>query len=169
LTDARYLVDRVGADQQLLTGEIEKLSLFDPHVSRRTIDSLTEPAPQSTIFQLLEAAFAGRSKQALALYGEQRALKVEPPQIVAMLSWMLHVLAIIKTAGSRTPDQIAKEAKISPFVVRKSQAIARQLTLAELKRLIADLSAIDIKTKRTSIDADEALQHYLLKLSPVAA
>lgn len=163
--DARYLVERVGANQQLLANELEKLLLYDPDISRQTIDVLTDETPQSTIFQLLEAAFAGNRRQAMKLYSEQRALKVEPPQIVAMLAWQLHVLAIIKTAGGRSADQIAQEAKINPFVIRKSQGITRNLSLAELKTLISDLLAIDVATKRSSIDPDEALQHYLLTLA----
>jgi DNA polymerase III subunit delta len=163
--DARYLVERVGASQQLLSNELEKLLLNNPKISRQTIDLLTEPAPQSSIFQLLEAAFAGNQKRALQLYEEQRAQKVEPIQIIAMLAWQLHVLAIIKTAGERNADDIAKEAKLNPFVVRKSQAIARKLSLSELKSLVSDLLDIDTASKRTSIDTDEALQHYLLKLA----
>lgn len=164
-TDARYLVERVGAKQQLLANELEKLLLYDPHVTRHTIDVLTEPTPQSTIFQLLEAAFAGRRRQALQLYAQQRALKVEPQQIVAMLTWQLRILALLKTAGDRPIDQIAREAKLNPYVLGKSAAIARGLTLGELKRLISDLTTIDRQTKRTAIDPDEALQHYLLTLS----
>jgi DNA polymerase III subunit delta len=99
--DARYLVERAGANQQLLSNELEKLLLYDPNISRQTIDLLTDETPQSTIFQLLEAAFAGHRRQAMKLYSEQRALKVEPPQIIAMLAWQLHVLAVIKTAGDR--------------------------------------------------------------------
>ncbi len=162
--DARYLVDRVGSDQQLLSNELEKLLLYSSDVTRRTIDLLTDQTPQSTVFELLEAAFAGNSKKTLHLYEEQRALKVEPAQIVAMLTWQLHTLAVIKAAGDRTADQIAKEAKINPFVVRKSQGIARKLTLAELKKLIHDLLQIDVAMKTISIDADEALQHFLLQL-----
>jgi DNA polymerase III delta subunit len=82
-----------------------------------------------------------------------------------MLAWQLHILAIIKTAGTRSPDQIAREARLSPFVVRKSSGIARKLTLPQLKKLIADLLQIDIRLKRESIDADEALKNYLLALS----
>ncbi|HEY5442828.1 MAG TPA: DNA polymerase III subunit delta [Candidatus Saccharimonadales bacterium] len=163
--DARYLVERVGSNQQLLASELDKLILYDPKISRQTIELLTEAAPQSTIFQLLEAAFAGNAKRTLALYAEQRALKVEPPQIIAMLTWQLHVLAIIKTAGDRSGDTIAKEAKINPFVIRKSQGIARQLSLTELKALVKKLQKIDVASKRTNIDPDEALQHYLLSLS----
>jgi DNA polymerase-3 subunit delta len=163
--DARFLIERVGSDQQLLFNEITKLILFEPRVSRQSIEALTDPKPQSTIFQLLEAAFAGRTKTMLRLYAEQRVLKVEPPQIIAMLTWQLHVLAILNTAGDRSVDQIAKESRLNPFVVRKSQAIARQLSRPELKKLISDLLKIDVRSKRSGINADEALQHYLLTLA----
>jgi DNA polymerase-3 subunit delta len=164
-SEARYLVERVGVNQQILSNELEKLLLHDAKITRVSIDALTEATPQSTIFQLLEAAFAGNTKRMLQLYHEQRALKVEPPQIIAMLAWQLHVLAVIKTAGDRNPSDIAKEAKLSPFVVQKSANIARKLSLTELKKMIADLLRIDMRSKRESIDPDEALQHYLLSLA----
>ena len=163
--DANYLVERVGTNQQALSNELEKLLLYSSTVTRQVIDDLTESAPQSTIFQLLEAVFAGNLHRALELYDEQRALKVEPAQIIAMIAWQLHVLAIIKAAGQQSADAIAKEAKLSPYVIRKSQGIARRLTLVKLKALIADLLLIDMRMKREAIDADEALQNYLLKLA----
>jgi len=163
--DARYLVERVGPNQQLLAGELEKLLLYAPHITRETIDTMTEAAPQSSIFTLLEAAFAGRKKQALALYEDQRAQKVEPPQIIAMLAWQLHVLALLKTAGERSADAVAAEARLSPFVVRKSQGIARQVSPARLKELVSALATIDARSKRQNLDIDEALQNYLLRLS----
>lgn len=163
--DARFLVERVGTSQQALATELEKLLLYNPQITRDSIERLTEATPQSTIFQLLEAAFAGNRGRALQLYAEQRTQGAEPAQIVAMLAWQLHVLAVVKTAGSRGADIIAKEARLSPFVVRKSQGIARRLSLAELKQLINDLLRIDIRSKRTAADSDEALQHYLLSLA----
>lgn len=167
LADARYLVERAGSNQLLLSSELEKLLIYDKAITRQTIDLLTEPTPQSTIFELLEAAFAGQTKKALNLYGEQRSMKVEPQQIIAMLAWQLHILAILKTSADRSTDQIAKDAKLNPYVVRKSQGIARDLTLQEVKRLVADLLVIDNQSKSTAIDTDEALQLYLIKLAEV--
>lgn len=164
LTNARYLVERVGPNQQLLASELEKLLIYSPSITRQAIDDLTEAIPQSTIFELLEAAFTGNHKRALELYKEQRTLKVEPIQIIAMLSWQLNILAIIKTSGNRTSQQIAKDVKINPYVLNKSQGIANSLSLAELKRLINDLLQIDVKSKTTNIDTDEALKLYLLQL-----
>jgi DNA polymerase III subunit delta len=164
-SDARYLVERVGMNQQLLFSELEKLLIADPNITRQLIDELTEPTPQSTIFQLLDAAFAGKTQQALQIYAEQRALKVEPQQIVAMLSWQLHILAIVKTAGDRSPEQVASEAKLSPYVVKKSAVIASKLSLVRLKELVKDLLAIDINAKTKTYDLDAALQNYIVRLA----
>lgn len=164
LGDATYLINRVGVNQLMLNNELDKLILYDPQISRQTIDLLTELAPQSTIFQLLEAAFAGNQSKALELYQDQRAQRVEPQAIIPMLSWQLSVLAFIKTAGNRSPDDIAKEAKLNPFVVRKSMSIASQLSLSRLKQLIHELRQIDVRLKTTSLDADEALKLFLLEL-----
>ncbi len=100
----------------------------------------------------------------MELYQQQRALKVEPQQIIAMLAWQMHVLAVIKTAGTRSVEDISREARLNPFVVRKSQAIARKLTLQELKDLIERSLELDVRLKSESISPDDALQQFLLSL-----
>ncbi len=165
LPDSKYLIQRVGANQQSLANELAKLISYNPAITRTSIDLLTEPTPQSTIFELLDAAFAGNAKRALSLYREQRALKVEPQQIVAMLAWQLHILAVIKAAGSRSVEDISREARLNPFVVRKSQAIASKTTLPELKNLIQRALDLDVRLKSESINADDALQQFLLSLT----
>jgi DNA polymerase-3 subunit delta len=166
--DARYLIERIGMTQQSLASEIDKLLLNNGKVTRQTVDLLTEATPQSTIFQLLEAAFSNNPARVAALYREQRALKVEPPQIVAMIVWQLHIIALIKTAGTRSVDQISKEAHLNSYVVSKSVAIARKLTFEQLKQLISELLSIDLRSKREAIDSDEALQLYLLRIATKA-
>lgn len=163
-SDAKYLVERVGSNQQLLDNELQKLLSYEPKISKQSIDLLTEPSPQSTIFQLLDAAFSGNNELMLKIYKEQRASKVEPQQIIAMLAWQLHILAIIKTAGDRSDEQIASEAKINPFVVRKSRNIIKEITLTKLKDLIINLTKLDLNLKTTTIDADDAVQAYLLNI-----
>lgn len=163
--DARLLIDRTGPNQQLLSSELGKLVAYDPSITQTSIELLVEKAPQSTVFELLDAGFSGDTKRAMGLYKEQRVLKVEPQAIIAMLAWQLHVLAIIKTADGRTADDIARQAKLNPYVVRKTQGLARNLSLPYLKKLIQELLELDIRLKTVSIDADEALQLYLIKLS----
>lgn len=163
--DARVLIDRVGANQLTLQHEVDKLLTYTATINRSSIELLTERTPQSSIFELLDAAFAGNGQRALQLYKEQREARVEPQQIIAMLIWQLHILAIVKTAGERSADTVAKEAKISPFTVRKTQGLARRINLSRLKELITDLREFDTRLKSESISADEVTQYYLLKLA----
>jgi len=163
--DARLLIDRVGQNQLTLQHEVDKLLAYDPKITRDSIELLTERTPQSNIFELLDAAFAGNTKRAMQLYDEQRALQVEPQQIIAMLVWQLHILAIVKAAGSRDTDTIARTAKINPFTVRKTQGLARHITLAQLKKLVTELRQFDVRLKSEGLSADEVVRYYLLNLS----
>ena len=164
-TDARLLVDRVGTNQLVLQHEVDKLLAYDAKISRANIELLTERTPQSSIFELLDAAFAGNAKRALSLYAEQRALRVEPQQILAMLVWQLHILAIVKTAGSKSADTMAKDSRLSPFTIRKTQNLARSTTLAHLRQLITSLREYDVRLKSQALSADEVVQYYLLNLA----
>lgn len=164
ISDATYLIERVGANQLLLNSELTKLLSYDVTITRSTIDMLTERTPQSTIFELLDAALAGRTKRALDLYAEQRAMRIEPQQILALLIWQLHILSLVKSAGTRSVDEIARETKLKPFLVRKSQGIVGQMTMAQLKVLVHEVYTLDIGLKSESIDADDALQNLIVKL-----
>ena len=164
-SDAHYLVDRIGNVQELLFNELKKLLSYQSEVTKETIDLLTEPTPQSTVFDLLDVAFSGQIARTLYLYEEQRRQKVEPLAIMAMISWQLHIFALIKTAGTQERTETAKKAGISPFVVNKSYALAHKLSLDELKKLINQALKLDISLKSQSIDADEALKFFLLSLA----
>ena len=163
-SDARYLVQRVGLSQLRLNNELIKLSNFSPKITRESIDLLTASNPQSTVFELLDAAFGGNKQRALQLYQEQRQQKVEPQAILAMLAWQLHVLSVVKTAGDKSVEQIAKESKLNPFVVRKSVSLSRSVSLGELRQLVTDTLALDLRLKSEAIDADSALQNLLISL-----
>lgn len=163
--DANYLVARVGTDKSLLANELEKLITNDPKISRAQIDMLCEPLPQSTVFQLLDAAFAGDAKKTMEIYADQRKQRVEPMAIIGMIAWQLNILAVVKTGGNMPPEEIAKAAKLNPFVVRKSQSITRNLSLAELKKLVHDCLELDARLKREPLNADDALQNLLLQIA----
>lgn len=164
INDARYLVQRTGINQLRLSNELAKLLSYGPKVSRSSIDLLTSPNPQSTVFELLDAAFSGNKKRALQLYQEQRQQKVEPQAILAMLAWQLHVLAVVKTSNGKSPEQIAKDSKLNPFVVRKSAGLVRSISSSQLKELVHHTLQLDIRLKSESLDADTALQNLLISL-----
>lgn len=164
LSDAKYMVERVGLNQQLLASELEKLLIYDDVVSRDNIDLLTVKTPQSKIFDLLDSAFGGDKKRALELYEQQRAQKVEPQAIMAMIAWQLKLLALAKLGADKTAQQIAGDAGLSPWPVSKAQNLARKIDDDKLRQMVSEALEIDEMGKSSGIDMDEALKSYIVTL-----
>ncbi|MBX4199310.1 DNA polymerase III subunit delta [Candidatus Saccharibacteria bacterium] len=164
LGDANYLIDRVGLNQSILASELEKLLTYNEQISRESIELLTEKTPQSKIFDLLDATFAGNKKRALALYEEQRAQRVEPQAILALITWQLHLLALAKYGTGKTPGQIAKDAKVNPYPVTKAQNLAKKITAEKLAELVNEAAQIDYESKISAVDIDEALKNFVIAI-----
>ena len=160
--DAQYLIERIGTSQTKLQSELDKLFSYTDAITKETIDLLTVRSVQSSIFDLIEALFAGKPAKALAMYKEQRMQKVEPLQIVAMIVWQLHILALVKTGSGQSSDTIAREAKINPYVVRKTSILAQNISMQHIKSLVERTRDLERRLKRESVDADEALLELLV-------
>lgn len=163
-SDATYLVDRLGQNQQMLYNELAKLVIYNAGISKANIDLLTDPTPQSKVFDLLDAAFSGRKARALELYEDQRAQKVEPQLILGMIGWQLQLLALIKTAENQSAEKIAKDSGLNPYPVRKAGSLAAKLSNEQLRELVSEALQLDVKSKTTSLDLDEALKTYITTL-----
>lgn len=163
-SDALYLVARAGLDQMGLSNELDKLLAFDPKITRSSIDMLTEPLPQGSVFDLLDAAFAGNRKKTMELYQDQRRQQVEPQAIMGMIAWQVHVLAVVKFNEKDGAESIAAQAKLNPYVVRKTMNLTRGLSQKEVKDLVSRALALDVRLKSEMIDADDAVQHFLLTI-----
>ncbi len=164
LADANYLVERIGEDQQLLASELTKLVTYDPAISRENIDLLTEKAPQSRVFDLLDAAFKGQTKRALELYEEQRAQKIEPQAILAMITWQLNLMALASLGRDKSSEQIAKATGGSAFPIEKAKHLAAKAGPANVVKLIEEAYRIDLGSKSKPIDPDEALKTFITTL-----
>ncbi len=165
-SDANYLVQRVGANQLRLSNELQKLVQYNSVITRATIEELTDDNPSSTVFNLIDSVFSGNPKQAMRIYDEQRQQKVEPQAIHGMLVWQMHAVAIAVAAPeSADAGQIAKDSGMSPYVIQKSQRIARAMGRAKIISFMKLLRDMDYRGKHEAFDYDEALRYAILTLA----
>lgn len=160
--DALFLVERVGTNHQQLANELAKLVLYNPSINKESINLMTTFTPQSSVFTMLDSAFSDQISKALKLYSEQRDQGMEPQAILGMIAWQLNILATVKSAADMSPQQIASESKINPFVIRKNQAIARKISKQKLIKMLDSAIEADRKLKFTSVNADDVLQTLLI-------
>lgn len=163
-SDSRLLVQYVGSDQLRLANELAKLVAYDPAINVETIDLLVEKKPQETIFQLLEYALSGKIKQAMSvLEGLERAHE-DPFQVANMLIWQVHILAIVSSSDAPVESQIAKDAKLNPFVVKKTKMLTAQLSALKVSAIIDATAELDIKLKTSSGNPWRLLESTLLAI-----
>lgn len=160
---AQFLIDYVGVDQWRLSSELEKLALTGKPVSKELIRELIEPNPQATSFELLDAAFAGRRSEVERLL-ETVTQQEDPYMFFGLLAGQIYALALMQTSGNKSPEAIAKETGIHPFVLKKTSTLTRGVSTAELKRLIAELAELDIHIKSRPAEPWAQIQVMLLRL-----
>lgn len=175
MSDAQYLIQRIGdvqhtnkrtgASQLLAQHELDKLLVYDTAVTRKSIDLLTDQTPSGQIFDMLDAALGGDMARTLALYQDQRAQQIEPQKILAMLIWQMYIVALTKTGQTKTADEIARDTSMKPYAISKASAVARRMSYARLRELVSGLRDIDERLKTEAINADDAVQFYLLSLA----
>lgn len=160
--DALFLVERIGTNHQLIINELAKLILYEPTITQESIKLMTTYTPQSSVFAMLDSAFNNQTEKALKLYQEQRALGSEPQAILGMIAWQLHVLAVVKAAVDKSPQQIANESKLNPFVIRKNLNIAKNINSGKLVKMIDNAINADIMIKSTTTNPDNVLQTLII-------
>lgn len=127
-----HLVKRIGTDQMRLASEVQKLGLLDTVITSAVVDEHTAMRPEDNIFTLLEMVFAAKAKKAVEYYESLDRGASEPLYVVSMFYWQLNNVAIVKAAKDRTDGEIAKDNKMSPYVVSKSRGLASKITKAQL-------------------------------------
>lgn len=163
-SDARLLVRSAGTDQSRLAHEVAKLVAYGSTVTAVSIEQLVEKNPEETVFQLLEYALGGKPARAIeVLEGLERAHE-DPFQAANMLIWQTNILAVVAGAGEASDGQIAKEAKVNPFVVKKTRGLARRLSRQQLGSMLDAVAELDVRLKSTAADPWRALEHTVLAL-----
>jgi DNA polymerase-3 subunit delta len=163
--DAKYLVNRLGLNQQLLHNELSKLIAYDKNITRKNINNLTSEKPQSSIFNLLDAAFAGRSESALKIYEEQKAQGSQPQSIFGMVIWQVNMIATVAAGGSMSPGELSTSTGMKPFSISKAAGIYRRVGREGVSSLLDRLVAADKQMKTSSVDPDEVLKNLLMTIS----
>lgn len=157
----RYFIGYVGRDQWRLRSELDKLLLSDKPITKQLIQDVTEPYPEATAFELLDAVFSGSSARVQELFALIRE-REDPYQFFGLLSSQVLALLAIASAGTRRPDEIAKDVGMHPFVVRKLSTTARNRGKKSIEQLVDKLAKADERIKTTGVDPWRQLEITLL-------
>ena len=156
--DARAaLLPLLGGDRRASRNEVRKLALYARGKSEVEVDDVLATVADASglvLDALIDAAFAGRTGELETLLGKARAAGIAPSRIIAAAvtqATQLHRARTSIEGGATTADVIDQVVSKAQF--RRRAAIEAALaagTAAQLERVMADLAAATLETRRLS-------------------
>lgn len=130
---------KTGTDMENIQSELEKLICYCMDrdvVTSDDVEAICTTRLQDRIFDMTEAVARKQTSKALDLYYDLLALKVQPLQILAMLSRQYNLIYQAKELKKRgLPDrEIASKIGVPPFVVGKYLSQASLHKSSELRK-----------------------------------
>ncbi len=145
------LLNRVGQNSQSLKNELEKLALYadSKEITTEMVEELVAQSPQSRIFEMVDALYAGNITTASKLLFQELEYGTAPLQITSLLITQTRRLIMIKDAAEnrQAPPQIPG---VMPFVMNKLQQTARKTDLKSLVQFYRRLVIADSALKSGS-------------------
>ncbi len=166
---ADKLVLYVGNDLWRLNNELEKLVNYsiNKKIIEQDIELLVKEKNEANIFETIEAITSDNKKRALKFLHKQLERGDDPFYIFSMYVYQFRNLLKVGSfyfEGLIDKYEIAKQAKLHPFVVQKCLAQLPKLSLQQLKTAHKKLEKIDFQTKNGQININLALDKFIMEI-----
>ncbi|WKY49128.1 DNA polymerase III subunit delta [Eubacteriaceae bacterium ES3] len=148
---------------------IDQLCDFIGEKDLFTQDDLLQVLPESIeegIFRLIDYAMSGDKGNALLMLGQFYLEGESPFGVFSLLLRQIRQLIQVKAYGQKLkkPNLIAKEMKISVYVVNKILKNARKYSVNQLLELLSTGADYDYQMKTGEIEQNMALELFILKM-----
>ncbi|MBR2561324.1 MAG: DNA polymerase III subunit delta [Eubacterium sp.] len=154
-SDMQKFLSATGTDMTNIDNELEKLLSYCAEkevITGGDIEAVCTPQLTSQIFDMVRAVTEHRQKEALDLYYDLLALKEPPMRILYLITrqynQLLHIGAMLREGLPQ--QEIAANAGVPPFVVKKSMSLLRRYPEEQLQMILEELTGMeeDVKTGR---------------------
>ncbi len=136
-------------------------------ISIRDVETVIPKAIDDNIFEMINAAIAGDTGQALTMLDLFYHQGESPFGVFGLLSSQIRTMTEVAMLSERriSPSQIASQIKRPMFIVKKMSMRSRQIGLPRLKHLMMALADLDLSMKTGKIDPELATSLLIIKLS----
>ena len=160
-------LDRCGTDMNLLSQEMEKLISYTAgrdEITEEDLKAVTTRQIEGHIFDMIDAATGRNQKRALSLYYDLLALKEPPLRILSLIHRQYRILLIVKDMKEKKmrDQEMAKQAEVPPFAIRKYAAIAGKLKREEIREALGECADLEESVKTGLIGDQLGVELFLI-------
>jgi len=165
----RTFIDRVGDNLDILINELEKIKLYkenDKTITKEDIILLTSKNISTDIFDLIEQIVNKNTYQAYIEYNEIIKNGEEAIKILIMLANQFRIIYQANKLYNKgyTESNIASILDIHPYRIKLALNKSKNYSLDTLLNYLYKLANLDIDIKTGKIDANLALELFILNI-----
>ena len=158
----------VGNDAYNISNELDKLKLYkgeNKNIGIDDIKNITTKNVDIDLFKLMDAIMDNNKEEAIENYHNMLLYGTEPIQIIIAIANKYRLMYQVKTLSrlGYTEGDIAKELRQSPKYVFVLSKLSKNYTPDYLLKELNTIADIDYKIKSGKVEADLALELYILK------
>lgn len=166
----QVFLTKTGSDMQMIKNELDKLLAYTEGrtvITTEDVEQVCVTQTTNKIFDMVNAIAEGNQKKALELYEDLLSLKEPPMRILFLIARQFHQLYHVKLLGKEglSSPEIAKQAGIVPFAVKKYQAQARSFSEAELRAAVEECVASEEAVKTGAMNDRLSVELLIMKYS----
>lgn len=168
-TMTRFL-ELTGNNMELIRSELDKLLAYTwgrSVINAEDIAQICSVQISDHIFDMISAVSAKNRRRALSLYHDLLLLKVDPSQILALITRQFNQLLQIRQMSDQgmTSGEIAKTLKMNPYIAGKVRSQSRTFSVKELTDAVTVCVDAEASFKSGRLSGQIAAEMVLLQLS----
>ena len=161
---------KTGSDMLMIKNELDKLVSYTEGRNVITTEDVEEVCVTQTtnrIFDMVNAIAEGNQKKALELYEDLLSLKEPPMRILFLIARQFNQLYQVKLLAKEglSSAEIAKQAGIVPFAMKKYQAQAKSFSVEELRGAVEECVASEEAVKTGKMNDRLSVELLIMKYS----
>ncbi len=160
----QWVSARIGLDALHIDSELDKLQIYNSHITLEDVKALIAPEPLNDVFKMVKALFDQNALLLLSYYRNFRALNMEPIAIIGLLAGQIRFLLEVRICMDQGKEQneIASELQAHPYRVKVNMQNAQDFTSQELLDQLEELSDLDYQIKSGQVDKDQGFEQFIM-------
>ena len=161
---------KTGSDMQLIKNELDKLVAYTDSrdvITTADVENVCITQTTNKIFEMINAVAEGKQKKALEFYEDLLSLKEPPMRILFLIARQFNQLYQVKLLGKEglPSAEIAKQAGIMPFAMKKYQAQAKSFSIEELRMAVEECVSSEEAVKTGKMNDRLSVELLIIKYS----
>ncbi|WP_027090547.1 DNA polymerase III subunit delta [Thomasclavelia saccharogumia] len=160
------LLSRLGDSLNNVVMEVEKLCLYDKHITYETVDKLVSKPLDENVFALTSAILQRNRQKMFSIYKDLMILNEEPIKLIVLIAGQMRLIYQVKLLDRKgyTNKEIGKILGVNPYRLKYLRQEGKDFDLNELLKCLDALSKLDVEIKTGKIDKKMGLELFMIRI-----